>query len=530
MSGIPHYLINTEARTFVQTQKELHKRYTYYTNAIVENVSQDFGGITPSYHIDPVFDGRYTEVAIIREPESRADSSLVGRVPKTANSVIYEAAKQKLTLNIQLHFGKCSNPTVFNEFDSSLVLEDVQITNYSASQLGAMSASDVGLVTESSNISIGTWYYIHKLIHHNIGLPIIQAGYTPISMDVLSTDNDAGCILFVLAYNTTSPTSVPMRVYFSQDRGKVWQYLALPTQVYSSSTFYAKQTTLSAFEDYLYVHAAVDTGSYPTSLIASISIKDLLSLNNGWAVVSEGTEYDHIQSTDRIVKFKNQYYAAYFRDFSMAAIHMGRVVRFGTTIGNHFEGVYYNNVTDTSTPFYLVNYQDKLLFTGMYMYPPDSNEHQLLIAYTEDGTTWFDVPLQINGVPVKGSGEQFVYVIPITDCHWKVFVYKANGTNLAYVTTDKGQNWQTIQSAFKGEHFAPFYAPTQNILFTPTQRSYDGGITAVPLPDHESEHTYATYTNSYPTGTGTALVRCFGCNNDPNLMFTYGYDGVHMFA
>jgi hypothetical protein len=539
----PQYLINSESRTFIRQYSDSYTKYDFYACTIADTLSQDNGEVVASYYPDFKYDGRFVESATIVSHGSRPTINIVGRIPRNFNSKIYQLTKDKIPANIQLHFGRCYNPTIFNDFDEAVILEDVRIVSYNTDRLGSLGRDENATINETVSVSVGHWYTIHKLAYSNIGAKIIADGFVPLSMDILDCDqcnnySTEYCTIFVLARADFNPTTIPFRIYITENNGRTWRYVILPDEVYDQTIVAAQFSTISVFEDYVYLHLQATTGLSAETRIFSMATRDILRNDGIWSTNAVNGPNDKLPSSDRIIKFKNRLYAPYVESLTPDSSYLSRIVDFGTFVSNNYTVSYvpktnaiYDIIEYHDTPLYLYNYKDQILFSGLYIGIPelDNDPRKLYIAYTKDGHNWNEVPIIVDGVQEFVFDPAHVHIAPLTDKHWIVTVQIEGESNVAYCTLNGGKTWKSIPVAFKDERFLATYIPTESIMFSDKNRSYDGGITSVPLPDNNSDIDYSTDIGGFGL-TGNSYGKAMGCKNNPNQMFTYGNTGVFLFS
>jgi hypothetical protein len=75
-----------------------------------------------------------------------------------------ELARIGCPFDIQVHFGKCKNPVDFNQgWDKVVVLENADMSNYSATELGALEQGEDALVMETVDLNGFDYYEIKTL-------------------------------------------------------------------------------------------------------------------------------------------------------------------------------------------------------------------------------------------------------------------------------------------------------------------------------------------------------------------------------
>lgn len=215
------YLISGRARGDHKPSYESCMRMT--------GLSQDFGDIEKVECPDPDRYGSFIEVAQIKGATGRVTTTLEGKYLIDVKSTLMELASKGCAADVQLHFGICQDPKVFNDFEKILILEDVYLTNHGTDDLGALQSGDNAGVNETADISASIKYEILPLGYG------VKAGSTVANeaMDVAICDtascgecevSSSGCDkIFVICSSSVggSPASVPVIVY-SIDKGIIW--------------------------------------------------------------------------------------------------------------------------------------------------------------------------------------------------------------------------------------------------------------------------------------------------------------------
>jgi len=126
-------------------------------------LSQGFGDIERIECPDPSNYGKFIEVASIRGASERPTTSIEGRLSQELLSTLLALARKGCSFDVQLHFGSCQNPSVFDDYDKALILEGAYPTNYSTEDLGALASGDNAVVNESADISAEVAYEVVPL-------------------------------------------------------------------------------------------------------------------------------------------------------------------------------------------------------------------------------------------------------------------------------------------------------------------------------------------------------------------------------
>ena len=134
--------------------------YTFANQMGVTGLDKSFGEVTAIEIPSPLEYDKFIEVASSNGADSRWTSSLSGYLPRDTMSPLEILATNKCEFSMQVHYGECSKPTNFADFDSAIVLNNVKLTNYSLSDLIARTSDQRGMVEETASISAGSMYRI----------------------------------------------------------------------------------------------------------------------------------------------------------------------------------------------------------------------------------------------------------------------------------------------------------------------------------------------------------------------------------
>lgn len=193
-------------------------------------VDQSFGDIEKIECPSDDEYGQFIEVGSIQGAIERASSSLMGRYAADLASELLELARKRCAVDVQVHFGACTNPKVFNTFTKALVWENVSLTNYSTEDLGALSSDENAAIMETSDISIGNFYEVLQLTFQERASTIVINELIDAIICDLRTCGDCGSFsdgcykAFVLQNGSVgngSPGTAP-DVIWTDDKGKTW--------------------------------------------------------------------------------------------------------------------------------------------------------------------------------------------------------------------------------------------------------------------------------------------------------------------
>lgn len=148
----------------------------YVPNMGVAGLSQDLGDITNVEVPDPDRYGEFKVVDGIPGQRGRATTTLTTRRKVGMPSALETIAKRQLVCDFHLNRGICAAPQDPASFSEKLILEGVRATNYSTSELSALSSDERSSTTDSADISIDNWYVIYQMLYGLAAAPSENAG------------------------------------------------------------------------------------------------------------------------------------------------------------------------------------------------------------------------------------------------------------------------------------------------------------------------------------------------------------------
>ena len=177
---------------------------------------------------DPDSYSKWIEVAQIQTTESRPTTDIQGRYPVNEESKMARLARRRCIIDIQNHLGRCTDPRNFNDCEKAVIFEDVLITNYSTSELGALTTDANAVIDETGAISASRWYEALPIKFASKGDDVVT---NPV-IDVVICDSAScgdcedesdGCqkVFAVDDGATGSPGTAP-DVLYSSDKGATW--------------------------------------------------------------------------------------------------------------------------------------------------------------------------------------------------------------------------------------------------------------------------------------------------------------------
>lgn len=189
-------------------------------------VDQSFGDIEKIECPSDDEYGQFIEVGSIQGAIERASSSLMGRYAADLASELLELARKRCAVDVQVHFGACTNPKVFNTFTKALVWENVSLTNYSTEDLGALSSDENAAIMETSDISIGNFYEVLQLTFQQRASTLVTSTLADAVICDLRTCGECGlfsdgCYKAFVLQNTIDEGNTTDVIY-TDDKGQTW--------------------------------------------------------------------------------------------------------------------------------------------------------------------------------------------------------------------------------------------------------------------------------------------------------------------
>jgi len=220
---------NVNSRVFVIEGRARPDHAPSYESCLrMMGITQNFGDIERIENPDPYNYGKFEEIGETQGAVERATTSLEGRYAIDIKSILLRLAVKRCSVDVQLHFGQCQDPSEFNSFDKVMVLESVKLTSWNTEDMGALQSADESPINENADISAKEIYEI---------LPIsfgVKAGGIVTNELVAATLCDSascgdcetesdGCKkIFAISLNAGGSPSTPPDVVFTIDKGTTW--------------------------------------------------------------------------------------------------------------------------------------------------------------------------------------------------------------------------------------------------------------------------------------------------------------------
>lgn len=181
------------------------------------------GDITPIYAPSRTQYGKYDEIGTIRGQADRPTLSLT-TIFSTTLSKMLAAAQVGCPMDIQIHFGRCEQPTNFDGgWEKIGVLENALISNYGTGDLGALNSGEEAQIDETTDFSAEWYYEIGKMSYavrggDDIGQEVVAVVVDRnISCGDCDSDSDGCSNVYAVSAPAGSSPGVKAEVIYSDD-------------------------------------------------------------------------------------------------------------------------------------------------------------------------------------------------------------------------------------------------------------------------------------------------------------------------
>lgn len=188
----------------------------------------DLGAVEPIYVPSDKAYGKFEEAGTFRGEESRPTTSFVGRYAANFKSRLIQLARAGCAFDLQMHIGKCEDPTKFDAAQKYMVFENVSLESISSDDLGALDPGSQGLVNETGEVSASRLYEIMPMTYASRAGNVI----TNEIVDVVRAGNqscgdcdesNSGCQdFYAISLAAGGSPGTPADVVFSHDKGLTW--------------------------------------------------------------------------------------------------------------------------------------------------------------------------------------------------------------------------------------------------------------------------------------------------------------------
>lgn len=197
----------------------------YMSSLKLTALTQNFGDTTKIEVPDEDNYGKFIEVDNIRGMTERATTTLVGRYAANLKSTLLRLARQGCEVDVQLHVGKCTDPSSFNTFSKGLILERVSLTTWSSEDLGALESGENAKVNETANVSAVDVYEVVPMTFASrandvVTNPVMDVKVIDsVSCAECAVESDGCNDIFCISKAAGGSPSTPADILFSLDGG-----------------------------------------------------------------------------------------------------------------------------------------------------------------------------------------------------------------------------------------------------------------------------------------------------------------------
>lgn len=212
---------------------------SYSSQMKLTGLTQSFGDITDIEIPDPGAYNNFLKVDRIQGQVGRATFTLTQRYAAAIKSILLKLAKARCSLDVQLHMGECTDPSAFNSFSKSIILEDVVLTNWAPDDLGALSGDENNPVNEKSDMSAASVYEVVPLsfaerAQDTVTLEILDGTICDaLSCGTCGLESDGCKKVYTISTAAGGSPTTPADVVFSLDKGATWKAHDVDTMVTS---------------------------------------------------------------------------------------------------------------------------------------------------------------------------------------------------------------------------------------------------------------------------------------------------------
>ena len=451
----------------------------------MQGITQGFGDLESIECPDPFQYGKFISVGSIRGATERPTTTLEGRYALDAISTLLKLARQGCNFDIHLHFGQCTDPSIFSQYKKAVVLRAAQLTNFTTEDLGVLVSGDNAAINESAELSGDEIFELVPLTPSSVGGSVIVNEVLDVVVcDAVSCgdceNESSGCdkIYAVTKAAGGSPATAG-DVVFSLDGGSNW----FSHDIDSSS---AEPDAIACVGDYVVV--VTNAGD-----ALEIVLKDDLN---------SYTDPDFTEVTTGIVA-------------AGSPNDIWSVGSFAFIVG---DGGYIYKCSDPASGVEVLDAgsatTDKLLAVhALNQFFAVAVGNDGAVVYSTDGALWTSVTrpvgvgINLTSVWIKGENE------------WLV----TTSDGRLFYTLDKGTTW--VSKAFSGSGAGVAYG----LAFANSNVGYLSHSTATPRARVFRTIDGGYSWNTIPEETGTCPLAdrvnaLAACSIDPNFVVGVGLD------
>ncbi len=187
--------------------------------------SQSFGDVTPIRQPDPNQYGKFLVVDTIRGELGLPTLSIQGRYQFTISEFL-RLARKACPLDVQIHMGKCQNPSDFNTgWDKILVFEGANITDWNPDELGALEQGEDAVVNEEIPMTGLDMYELKTLLFSELAAAQVNGEVVAVAIcdsvqcGVCGISSDGCDKVFAITITQVGSPGLPAELVFSADGG-----------------------------------------------------------------------------------------------------------------------------------------------------------------------------------------------------------------------------------------------------------------------------------------------------------------------
>jgi photosystem II stability/assembly factor-like uncharacterized protein len=443
-----------------------------YLNCVgMDGLSQDRGDVTPVECPSPYEYGAFVEVGQIPGELSRMTTTVTGQMSAYELDTFYDLFIRNCAFDLHLHFGSCTSPDAFNQFDKALIFENVLASSFSTDPLVALASGDRAVITNSMDISIGNFYTALNP-KYTVAASTLTTDTGIVGVSVCDQRSCGECDDPSNGCEKLVAVSDDGNVYWSRDGGSNWATFAItdgedtpasPTAVIGATCYGSSYVVVESNGDvWLGSLSEIFAGNDPDFLTVDSTATGTLTAVDaarGFSVMvgSSGTII-LLTGTQTFTKVGTGATAS-----NLAAVHIGPD---GTIVAGGASGA---------------------------------------VIYSTDGELWYTVQ-------TAPSANAITSVLAKSERNW-IVTDSAGGM---FVTSDAGRSWSSVSYKLgASDPVTDIQLATTHILYlvagTALFRSIDGGSTWIEEPNSQL---------SFPTNGGLNVVAT--CTFNPNFTLTGG--------
>lgn len=152
----------------------------------------------------------------------------IEQIKQVARSTMLKIANKQCAVDVQVHFGKCEEPSEYRGWELILQLEQAEPANFSTSDLGAIDPADQAMITETLQLSGQRIYEIAPIRPQEIaGTELTDEPVAVLICDSATCGQcgiaSDGCqVAFIVGGATSGSPGLPAEVLYTQNGGQTW--------------------------------------------------------------------------------------------------------------------------------------------------------------------------------------------------------------------------------------------------------------------------------------------------------------------